>query len=213
MALIAQSIEAFGFTNPVIADENGTIIAGHGRWKAARLLGLTSVPVLRSRHMTPEKVTAYRIADNKLAELSGWDMDLLKLDLEELSSLDLDFSIETIGFEHAEIDLILDAPVKAEGEGPSDPLDVDVPEPPANPVSKMSDLWVMGEHRLLVASSLDPASIVRLMADKKATMVFQDAPYNVPIGGHVSGLGKTQHREFAMATGEMTRVSEQSGLF
>jgi DNA modification methylase len=209
VALIAQSIVTFGFTNPIIADEKGTIIAGHGRWEAARLLGLTSVPVLRSWHMTAEKVTAYRIADNRLAELSGWDMDLLKVDLEELSGLELDFSIEIIGFEHAEIDLILDAPAKVEGDGPSDPLDADIPEPPDKPVSKMGDLWVMGEHRLLVGSSLEPESLKNLMAGAKATMVFQDAPYNTRIKGHVSGLGKVKHREFAMASGEMTKAEFQ----
>lgn len=209
VALIAQSIETFGFTNPIIADEDGTIIAGHGRWEAARLLGLTTVPVLRSRHMTGEKVKAYRIADNKLAELSGWDMDLLKLDFAELNSLELDFSIEITGFEHAEIDVMLDTPVKSEGDGPSDPLDADVPEPPANPVSRMGDLWIMGEHRLLVGSSLEPESFEMLMAGAKATMVFQDAPYNTKINGHVSGLGKVKHREFAMATGEMTRAQFQ----
>lgn len=209
VALIAQSIETFGFTNPIIADEDGTIIAGHGRWEAARLLGLTTVPVLRSRHMTAEKVKAYRIADNKLAELSGWDMELLKLDFAELNSLELDFSIEITGFEHAEIDVMLDTPVKSEGDGPSDPLDADVPEPPANPVSRPGDLWIMGEHRLLVGSSLDSASFEMLMAGNKATMVFQDAPFNVPIRGHVSGLGKVKHREFAMASGEMTRTQFQ----
>lgn len=212
VALIAQSIETFGFTNPIIADEAGMIIAGHGRWEAARLLGLAAVPVLRSRHMTAAKVQAYRIADNKLAELSGWDMDLLRLDLQELSSLELDFSIETIGFEHAQIDVILDEPVKAEGDGPSDPLDADIPEPPAHPVSRTGDLWVMGEHRLLVGSSLEAASFEQLMAGEKAAMVFHDAPYNVPVKGHVSGLGKVQHREFAMASGELTRAQFQAFL-
>jgi DNA modification methylase len=209
VALIAQSIETFGFTNPIIADEDGTIIAGHGRWEAARLLGLPAVPVLRSRHMTPEKVKAYRIADNKLAELSGWDMDMLKLDFAVLDGLELDFSIEITGFQHAEIDLLLDEPIKTAGDGPRDPLDADIPEPPANPVSRTGDLWIMGEHRLLVASSLEPASLEVVMAGAKATMVFQDAPYNVPIKGHVSGLGKVKHREFAMASGEMTRAQFQ----
>ena len=210
VALIAQSIETFGFTNPIIADEDGTIIAGHGRWEAARVLGLKTVPVLRSAHLTPEKVKAYRIADNKLAELSGWDMDLLKIDLGELSALDLDFSIETIGFEHAEIDVILDEPVKSDGDGPGDPLDEDIPEPPSDPVSQMGDLWLLDEHRLLVGSSLDPGCFEVLMAGHRATMVFQDGPYNVPIKGHVSGLGKVQHREFAMASGEMTKAEFQA---
>lgn len=212
VALIAQSIEIFGFTNPIIADEDGTIIAGHGRWEAARLLGLATLPVLRSRHMTPEKVKAYRIADNMLAELSGWDMDLLKLEFDELSAIELDFSIEVTGFAHPEIDMIVDEPATATGpdDGPRDPLDADIPEPPINPVSQIGDLWLMGEHRLLVGSSLDPACFAVLMAGRQATMVFQDGPYNVPIKGHVSGLGKVQHREFAMASGEMSKTQFQA---
>lgn len=212
IGLIIQSIEAFGFTNPIIAEEDGTIIAGHGRWQAALKLGLATVPVLRSRYLTPEKIKAYRIADNKLAELSGWDMDMLKLDLGELNAMDLDFDLPTIGFEHAEIDVILDEPVKAQGDGPADPLDADIPEPPANPVSQLGDLWVMDKHRLLVGSSLEKASFDRLMAGEKATMVFEDAPYNVKIDGHVGGLGKTKHREFAMAVGEMTKAEFQAFL-
>jgi len=145
--LIAQSIETFGFTNPIIAEEDGTIIAGHGRWEAAKTLGLSTIPVLRSRLMTAAKIKAYRIADNKLAELAGWDMDMLKIEFEELNTLDLDFSIETIGFEHAEIDVIIDEPVKAESDGPSDPLDDDIPQPPENPVSQTGDLWLLGDHR------------------------------------------------------------------
>ena len=207
--LIAQSIETFGFTNPIIAEEDGTIIAGHGRWEAAKLRGLPTVPVLRARHLTPEKVRAYRIADNKLAELSGWDADLLKLEFEELQTLDLDFSIEITGFQHAEIDLILDDPAETRGDGPLDPVDADIPIPPANPVSRMGDLWLMGAHRLYVGSSLEFASFDVLMAGSKATMVFQDAPYNVKITGHVGGMGKVKHREFAMASGEMTRPEFQ----
>lgn len=212
LALIVQSIEAFGFTNPIIAEEDGTIIAGHGRWQAALKLGMATVPVLRSRHLTPAKVKAYRIADNKLAELSGWDMDMLKLDLGELNAMDLDFDLPTIGFEHAEIDVILDEPVKVQGDGPTDPLDADIPEPPANPVSQLGDLWVLDKHRLLVGSSLEPVSFVRLMVGEKAAMVFEDAPYNVKIDGHVGGLGKTKHREFAMAVGEMSKVQFQAFL-
>lgn len=204
IALIAQSLETFGFTNPIIAEEDGTIIAGHGRWQAARQLGLETVPVLRARELTPDKVRAYRLADNRLAELAGWDDELLALDLGELDRLDLDFSIETIGWTHAEIDVILDPPSDGGGDGPSDPLDGTIPPLPATPVSRVGDLWTMGDHRLLVGSSLEPASFDQLMAGRKATMVFQDVPYNVPISGHVSGLGKVKHREFAMASGEMT---------
>lgn len=127
IAIIAQSIETFGFTNPIIAEEDGTIIAGHGRWLAARQLDLPSVPILRTRHLTPEKVRAYRLADNRIAELSGWDNKLLVLELGELSGLDLDFSIETLGWTHPEIDVLLDPPEQAGEHGPSDALDADIP--------------------------------------------------------------------------------------
>jgi ParB-like chromosome segregation protein Spo0J len=112
LALIAQSLETFGFNNPIIAEEDGTIIAGHGRWEAAKQLNLMTVPVLRVKHLTPEKIKAYRLADNRLAELSGWDDDLLVLELGELDSLDLDFSFETIGWSHAEFDVLIDPPEK-----------------------------------------------------------------------------------------------------
>ncbi len=108
IALIAQSLEAFGFNNPIIAEEDGTIIAGHGRWEAAKVLGLETVPVLRARHLTSAKVKAYRLADNRLAELSGWDAEMLTLELGEFDTMELDFSIETIGWEHAEIDLMIE---------------------------------------------------------------------------------------------------------
>ncbi|MBW8783556.1 MAG: ParB N-terminal domain-containing protein [Novosphingobium sp.] len=204
MVLIAQSIETFGFTNPIIAEDDGTIIAGHGRWQAALDLGLQNVPVLRVRHLTPEKIKAYRIADNQLAVMSHWDEEILTLELGELSRIELDFSIETIGFTHAEIDVMLSPEAHSTADGPSDPLDAEIPEPPAVPVSRTGDMWHLGEHRLLVGSSLEPASFAALMGGAKASMVFQDAPYNVKIKGHVSGLGKVQHREFAMASGEMS---------
>ena len=142
--LIAQSIETFGFNNPIIVEEDGTIIAGHGRWEAAKHLGITRVPILRAKHLTPEKIRAYRLADNRLAELSGWDSELQAIELGALSDLDLDFSIETIGWTHAEIDVILDPPESAGGDGPRDTLDSDIPEPPLTPVSAAGDLWTFG---------------------------------------------------------------------
>ena len=204
IALIMQSLEAFGFNNPIIAEEDGTIIAGHGRWEAAKVLGLEAVPVLRARHLTPAKVKAYRLADNRLAELSGWDAEMLTLELGELDTMELDFSIETIGWEHAEIDLMIEQPAAPDKDPGGDPLDSDIPELPAVPVSRPGDLWLLDKHRLFVGSSLLAISFEILMDGQKATMVFQDAPYNVRINGHVSGLGKVQHREFAMASGEMS---------
>ncbi len=205
IAKIAQSLEAFGWMNPLIADGDGTIIAGHGRWLAAGKLGLTDVPVVRVHHLTDDAIKAYRIADNQLALLSGWDDELLAIELQHLSSAELDFNIEAIGFDHVEIDLRIAPPDKA-GDDALDPADEDVPEPASVAVSQIGDIWCMGDHRLLCGSALERANFEALMNGKLARMVFQDAPYNVPVDGHVGGLGKTKHREFAMASGEMSEA-------
>ncbi|MHC4406426.1 MAG: site-specific DNA-methyltransferase [Planctomycetota bacterium] len=199
---IAASIKEFGFTNPVLIDASGGIIAGHGRLEAAKLLGLHKVPTIRLDHLTDAQKRAYVIADNRLAELAGWDDELLAVELQYLSEIELDFDVEITGFETAEIDLLIES-LDASGEE-SDPAD-EVPEidehVPA--VTQPGDLWVLGAHRLLCADALKPESHERLMDGAKATMVFTDPPYNVPIDGHVCGLGKVKHREFAMASGEM----------
>ena len=199
VARIASSLQSFGWMNSIIAERDGTIIAGHGRWMAAKTLGLTHCPVIRADHLTPDMARAYRLADNRLAELSNWDDELVDIELQHLSSIELDFNIETIGWDHAEIDMRLDPPKDEAG----DPADQHVPEPDEHAITRPGDLWLLDKHRLLCGSALEPASFATLMEGKLAAMVFVDAPYNVPISGHVSGLGKTQHREFAMASGEM----------
>lgn len=198
---IADSIRTFGWTNPVLVDDRNTIIAGHGRLEAARLLNLTEVPVVRLSHLTPEQIRAYAIADNRLAELAGWDKELLSLELGELMEMELSFDIELTGFEMGEIDLLLGTDVPT-GQPPEPPL----PDTPAKPVTRPGDIWVLGEHRLICGDALDPATYDRLMAGWKADLVICDPPYNVRISGHVSGLGKVQHREFAMASGEMSET-------
>ena len=202
VAKIAASLETFGWMNPILAESDGTIIAGHGRWTAARELKMDTVPVIRVEHLTPDQVRAYRLADNRLAELAGWDEEMLTIELQHLSTIDLDCSIEVIGWDHAEIDVMLDQPEATEGK--LDPADEDVPPVQMQAVSRTGDIWLLGPHRLLCGSALDAVSFQRLMAGATATMVFADAPYNVPVDGHVSGLGKTKHREFAMASGEMS---------
>ena len=209
LATIVRSLESFGWMNPLIAERDGTIIAGHGRWLAAKQLGLTHCPVIRVEHLTSDAARAYRLADNRIAELSDWDRDTLEIELQHLSSVDLDFNIETIGWEHAELDLLLD-PEKEPDDG--DPADAEMPLPEAVAVTRLGELWLLGKHRLVCGSSLEPASFELLMEGHKASVGFQDAPFNVPIGGHVSGLGKTKHREFAMASGEMTDAEFRSFL-
>ncbi|MEM0950329.1 MAG: DNA methyltransferase [Pseudomonadota bacterium] len=200
---IADSIKQFGFTNPVLIDEGGTILAGHGRVAAAKLLGLHEVPCLRFDHMTAALKRAYVLADNKLALNAGWDEDLLAAELGALMSDDLDFDIGVTGFSIPEIDNLL-ATVAPEEEG--DPADEAVPDDVPARV-RPGDIWCLGRHRLICGDALNTDTIASLMDGEIATMVFTDPPYNVPIDGHVGNSGKTQHREFAMASGEMS-VSE-----
>ncbi|MCI0429960.1 MAG: site-specific DNA-methyltransferase [Rhodospirillales bacterium] len=202
IAQIAASIQEFAFTNPVLVDETGRIMAGHGRVAAAKSLGLTQVPTIRLDHMSAAQKRAFVIADNRLAELAGWDRELLALEFAELSALELDFDLEIIGFETAEIDLLIDGAGVA---GNADPAD-DLPASDGPVVSRPGDLWLLGEHRLLCGNALEPASYRRLMGAERARMVFTDAPYNVPIQGHVCGNGRVRHAEFAMASGEMSEA-------
>jgi DNA modification methylase len=205
---IAASIREFGFNNPVLIDSDGVILAGHGRVEAAKLVGLELVPVLRIDHLTDEQKRAYALADNKIALNAGWDLEMLALDLKELSVLDLKFDLEVTGFETAEIDLLIDGTGTA---AKSDRAD-DVPEPQSSAVSELGDLWLLGNHRLLCGNALDSASYAQVMDGDWATLVFTDAPYNVPIDGHVGGLGAVKHREFAMASGEMTPAQFEAFL-
>jgi DNA modification methylase len=207
---IMGSLETFGWVNPILAEMNGTIIAGAGRLEAAKRLGFTAVPVIRIEHLTPDQVRAYRIADNRLAELSEWDDETLAIELQHLSTADLDFNIEVIGFDHGEIDMRID-PVAA-GDQATDPADQDVPGPTETAICQLGDVWICGDHRLLCDSSLEASSFDTVMAGAKAVMSFQDAPYNCEINGHVSGLGKVKHREFAMASGEMSADGFRSFL-
>jgi len=202
---IAESIQIFGFNNPVLVDDNDTVIAGHGRIEAAKQLGMETVPVVRLSHMTEAQKRAYVIADNKLAENAGWDSDLLKLEIADLSIMELDFDIGVIGFETVEIDIMLD------GDDP-------VPEPPipapvAGPaVSRSGDLWLLGNHRLYCDDALNSCSYDTLLAGERAQAVFTDPPYNVPINGHVCGKGAIKHDEFKMASGEMSGQEFQQFL-
>jgi DNA modification methylase len=200
---IANSIEAFGFNVPILIDRDGNIIAGHGRWLACRLLGWTEVPTLCLDHLSPAQARAFMIADNRLAEIADWDDRLLAQQLRELSVVGLDFGLDELtGFEMPEIDLRI-ASLDHPPEGTDDPADL-VPQLQAGPaISKIGDLWLLGRHRLLCGSALDPAAFAALMGEERAAMVFTDPPYNVPIDGHASGLGAIRHRPFPMASGEM----------
>lgn len=201
IGLIAKSIEAFGFTNPILMDGNRNVIAGHGRLAAARKLGWDSVPCLKLEGMSEAQKRAYLIADNRLAEKAGWDKEILAIEFQEL--LDLDFNLDVIGFDQVEVDLLLTQEDEAQPDTPAPGNDIPKAEPDA-PVTRNGDLWQLGRHLLLCADAREMTSFHRLMGDGNADMVFADPPYNVPINGHVSGLGTVRHREFAVASGEMS---------
>ena len=203
IAAIARSIQSFGFNVPIVADEEGQILAGHGRVAAALKLGLDSVPVVRIGHLSPAQRQAFAIADNRLTDTSQWDEQLLGEVLRDLSLAELDFDLDAIGFSVCEIDLKIEA-VMAVGEGPDeDDEPAELFDGPA--IASLGDLWLLGKHRLLCGDALDPENWATLMDGLQGHMVFSDPPYNLRVDGFISGLGKIRHREFASASGEMDR--------
>lgn len=208
---IADSLQQFGAINPVIVDADGEIIAGHGRYAAAQLLKLEQLPVIRAGHLTPEQVRAYRLVDNRLAELSSWDDSLLTVELEFLGQCELadviDFAPEITGFESAEIDRLLDRKQSKPAEPPEEPIDTTRPA-----VSRHGDVWKLEDHLLVCGDALDETIYRQFPAEQKIQLVCTDPPYNVKIDGHVSGNGKIKHREFSMASGEMSDTEFTSFL-
>jgi DNA modification methylase len=197
IAQIAASIQNFGFLVPILADEENTLIAGHGRLSAAEQIGITDVPVVRINHLSEAQKRAYALADNRLAELSDWDPELLKLEIEELSALELPFDLEITGFDTVELDRILGSVAPAH-----DPADALPEHAHAISVSRPGNIWEMGDHRLICGDATRPETYTALLETTKAQMVFTDPPYNVPISGHVSS--RAIYREFPMASGEMS---------
>jgi hypothetical protein len=200
IAQISESIRTFGFTNPVLIDDGKTILAGHGRVEAAKSLGIEHVPCVRLSRMTSAQKRAYVIADNKLAANAGWDEEVLALEFQELAEIDLGFNIELTGFSTAEIDGLV---TSAGGKDDDDP-EVDKLPSEGPLVTKAGDLWRLGEHRVLCADSTKSESFDILLGWERVDMVFTDPPHNVRIHGNAVGLGRTKHREFAMASGEMS---------
>lgn len=195
---IAASIKRFGFCNPVLISDDHTIIAGHGRVEAAKSIGMTEVPVRQLSHLSRDEVRAYILADNKLAENAGWDRDLLAIEMQGL--IDLDFDIELLGFSMTEIDFVIDGEQKRSSAA-DDPLDAVEPMPQGPAVTQPGDLWQLGPHRLLCGDTRSHEDVARLCQGEVAGLLFTDPQYNVPIAGHVSGLGRVKHREFAVAAG------------
>ena len=198
---IARSIDAFGFNAPILVDKGNRIVAGHGRFEAAKLLKLDSVPVLRLDHLTEAQAKAYMLADNKLTDRSSWNEQELALHLKELTDLALDFEIEATGFESPEIDFRIQSLDPPEVADRADEFEVSTG--PA--VSRPGDLWILDRHRIYCGSALEASSYQSFLGTERAAAIFTDPPYNVKIDGHVCGAGAKKHREFAMAAGEMSQ--------
>jgi ParB-like chromosome segregation protein Spo0J len=199
---IADSIKRFGFTIPILVDEKGFILAGHGRFAAAQLLGLREVPALTVSGLSDAEKRAYILADNKLVEKAGWDRAALATELGELAPLlaAAGLDIALTGFEPAEIDALIGDLVDPE----QDPAD-ELPEIAREAVSHIGDLWQMGpHHRLQCGDARDSKNYRQLLARERAAMVFTDPPFNLRISS-IQGRGRIRHREFVEASGEMSR--------
>lgn len=176
---IASSIKEFGFTNPILIDEQGGVIAGHGRIMAGKKLGLEQVPTITLTGLTDAQKKAYVIADNKLALNADWDFDLLRVEIEQLQ--ELDFDIDLLGFDADELaDLIPEIETLADGK------EDEVPEPPVEPVTKRGDIWILGNHRLMCGDSCSIDDMQKLMGGVLADMWLTDPPYNVAYEGKTS---------------------------
>ena len=206
IAKLAQSIAKFGFLSPVVIDASCELLCGHARYEAARQLGMKKIPAVRVTDLSEPQKRAFMLADNRLAELASWNNAALKRELTFLTKYDINFDFEAIGFETAEIDFIF-----GDGEGSDEQAAVPVlRETPA--VSRTGNLWQLGEHRLCCGNALESAAYEAILAYDRAAVVFSDPPFNVRIGGHAGGSGHFRHREFAMASGEMTGAEYENFL-
>ena len=200
VAQIAASLREFGFVNPILVDDESMVIAGHGRLLAAKSVALAQVPTIELTGLTPAQKRALRLADNKIALNAGWDPDLLKVELEALGELDFDLSLT--GFSVGEIDVVL--------EGADEPDDEVIPATVAEPRTRTGDIWVLGPHRIGCGDVRDAAFLREVVGDLAVDAAFLDPPYNVKIQGHANL--KSRHREFAMASGEMSEAQFTSYL-
>ena len=195
---VAASIKEFGFRQPIVVDADDVIICGHTRYKAAIQLELAKVPVHVAKDLTPEQIKAYRIADNKTAELAEWDFDLLPIELGELQECNYDLGL--LGFDSEELAKMLDAGVT---EGLTDPDEI--PEPPDEATTQPGDIWILGDHRLMCGDSSSPDDLDRLLDGAVIDLVNTDPPYNVKVeprsnnaiaAGLSSFQGTKHHQKF-----------------
>lgn len=192
VAAIARSMKEVGFTNPLLIADGG-ILAGHGRLMAAKSIGLSRVPCIDLSHLSEPQRRALVIADNRLAEMASWDLEMLKLETDDLRALGLDLEAET-GFAEEDLAKLFEGMVDAEPPGGGGDPD-DVPDVPAVPHSRLGDVWGVAGHRVMCGSSLEAKDWDVLMAGELADVVWTDPPYNVDIGGKNDQIAKSQGRK------------------
>lgn len=206
MRRLAESLKRFGFVLPILTDSEQHVVAGWGLVLAAQLLGLNEVPVVILSDLPETELRMLRLALNRLAEDATWDREVLSLEFSELLEINPQIELEASGFEIGEIDSLLDdCGVSQEDELPEIKKETTA-------VSQAGNLWILGEHRLLCGDALRSESYAQLLGEDKAAMMFADPPYNVPVDGHVSGLGAVKHAEFAMASGELSSTEFETFL-
>ncbi len=203
---IAASLDRFGFVLPILIDAKRRVVAGWGLVLAARQLGLSEVPAVSLTDVSDAELRMLRLALNRITDDSAWDREALSLEFSDILELEPQIDLEVSGFEIGEIDLLLD------GRGVDQEDDLPEIKNGATPVTRVGDVWVLGEHRLLCGDALHSESYAHVLGTDKADMMFADPPFNVAIAGHVSGLGAVKHADFAMASGELSSAEFQSFL-
>ena len=198
IVMLARNIDTFGFLLPCLIDEKNRLLTGTARILAAERLGMKVIPVIRIQHLSDPEKRAFIIADNKLAEMGAWDPDILRSELQFFTDLKIDFDFSVLGFETAEVDIILENSADCAEDATAIGI-----APNQKAISCAGDLWQAGPHRMYCGDALAASSYDPLLNGERARLVFTDPPYNVPIQGHVGGSGSVQHREFSIASGEM----------
>ena len=205
ISVIEASIRRFDFMQPALISKDNEIIAGHGRVEAAKSLGLEKIPTIRIEHLSETDRRAYVIADNKIAQMAGWDKEILAIELQNL--IEVGFDLEIVGFDPPEVDFLFEGLSESKCDSSAEDIS---PQPTYDgpSVTQPGDIWLLGpkgrpRHRLICGDARDSRVFQSLLGSELATLLLTDPPYNVRIGG-VSGKGRIQHREFAMASGEMS---------
>lgn len=168
---VAMSLKEYGFRQPIVVDKNNIIVAGHTRYRASKKLGYKQVPITIVDNLTPEQINAYRIADNRTAEESDWDNDLLKMEIKELELKD--FNLDLLGFNEDQLNEIL----FEEKQGLTD--EDAVPETPEEPITKLGDIWILGNHKVMCGDSTKEQDVLKLFNGTKIDLIFNDPPYGI----------------------------------